>query len=543
VAQDSPHLWVQLGAALRAQQAGRAIRVSAMPAVVPHREQAVIMAPIFLPGDPDRIWAVALGRPEDAAPTVYATASPVRWASQRDLWRRWVLGDPPNEGSSLERLVDQAREGGCTPQLVVASDRVVYQLALAAQRMLPLPRQHDERQFWVSWWARWLLLQAAETERPGSHHLVPMERVLDAHWAWPYHCINLRQRLAALQAATDNPCDNPWEGLPEHEDQDLEPWSAWEDFSPPEHSKAGAELNRWVRQQHKAFVAQKRSEGRPGGALQGTLQDQQIVQEKIQRIVSDKAAQVWKRVRDAYVLYCEQPWEGTLPMRPWWCEQQRLALDWVWQRRERGQLLPPEPGHTQQVVQMQVREALLQTWTSCLRLGDPWHLQLALAQGEAVQGQLVQDSEIPEVGWVLQTPQVNCCLRVGERVQVLEHLQQLWHKKEARSGGALGEGLRNLLREAKSLEIQSQQVLQGGQLLQLHLRGHPGLQPRPEQVVTLVPQFPIWPGRWAVDKRLVGDNRGVPGIADTERRRKPWDIEAVLERLAQAQVRAQEPRQ
>jgi len=189
------------------------------------------------------------------------------------------------------------------------------------------------------------------------------------------------------------------------------------------------------------------------------------------------------------------------------------------------------------VVQMQVREALLQTWTSCLRLGDPWHLQLALAQGEAVQGQLVQVNKTPGVDWVLQTRQVNCCLRVGERVQVLEHLRQLWHKR-----GASGEGLRDQLRKAASLVIESQQVLQGGQLLELHLHGLPGLQPQPGQEVTLVPQFPIWPGRWAVDPRLVGNSQGVPGAADTERQRKPWNIEAMLERLAQAQVRAQEPR-
>jgi len=486
--ESNPQLWVQLGAALRAQREGRALRVSSAPSWAPHPDQALVLAPVFLPGDPDRIWAWAVGRP-GGQPEVYSVPTPLDREGQRRMWA-WATDQLARWAGDIYTQPQKI----CAPQLVVASTQVLEPLALAAQTMvhLPCPPEADDQTAQehsrIRWWSRWVLRQVSGVGRPGSHSVVPVQQALDAHWVWPRHCANLRQRLAALEGSSG-------EGVSA---------SPWEDAWPPEHgSQAGRQLKNLVNQEARA----RRS------GWGGPEQHRRLLQ--IQELVGEGARQIWGRVSTAYLQWARQPWEP-LPLQDKWCARDREIFTRQMERWSAGQPLGLSPGSREAMRRFLSWEALQQLWEFCLRLGDPWYLQQSLARGEVVRGRVQRCPEHGPLSWELQTPQSNCQLRVGDRVQVWEQLRAL---RQA------GEGT---MKNHPSLQILDLRVLPGGQLRLVVEGDLKGV--RDGETATLVPQLP--PGAtdgWSVDERLVTPSGGRERV-----RRSRLDPQAALAALEAA---------
>lgn len=372
--------WVQLGARLRARESGHAHRVAHI-AVWPPHDQARILIPVAMPGEPSRLWAVAWGEP-GSAPQVRAVATPMDNYEQLKLWQ-W-LTDLVWPWASTE-----ADKGQCTAQLVMASSEATGVMQSAADRLLryDVNRSHAEGEpdlraisncAQLLWWA------ISEQARIGSHLVVPMQEVLDTHWAFGGLCNNLSDQLAWIR------------GTPPQE-----PGSPWEDLWPPEQDEKGEYLlelvKRWRAKKHQP------EDG-----------------EAIKVVLEETASTIWYRVQDAWMTYRDAGL-APLPSLDHWCRLD--ANGWLATRTwlDQGGMIAIHDSQSSGIIRFNRRNSAQGKWDHELLCADPWKRLLATARGEVVEGQAV--CSIPGT-WTLITDQLNVRLRQGDLVHRLADLKR-----------------------------------------------------------------------------------------------------------------------
>ncbi len=371
---------MQLGARLRARESGRALRVARL-AAWPAHDQARILVPVAMPGEPNRLWAVAWGSP-DSEPQVRAVASPLDNLQQLVLWE-WLAG------LLWPWASQEGVQGQCSAQLVMASAEAAGVMQSAADRLLRLdvnrpPAGGDPDRRAISKCAQLLWWAISEQARPGSHLIVPMHEALDAHWVFGGMCNNLNDQLEWIN------------GTPP-----LEPGSPWVDLWPPEHGEQGRHLLELVE-------------------MWRTKKHRQEDGEAIQQVLAGTARSIWYRVRDAWRVY-NNSGLAPLPSLAYWCRIDSGGWRATRNMLDQGGVIAIHDGQQSGIRRFNRRTSMQDKWGYELVCGDPWHRLQATARGEVIEGQAV--CTIPGT-WTLITDQLNVRLRQGDLVHRLTDLKR-----------------------------------------------------------------------------------------------------------------------
>lgn len=372
--------WVQLGASLRARESGHALRTAHL-AAWPAHDQARILVPVAMPGEPNRLWAVAWGEPGQQ-PSVRAVASPLDNPEQLALWE-WLADQ------LWPWALQEAEANQCNAQLVMASAEAAGVMQSAADRLLRVDVnrqrvQGDPDLRAISKCAQLLWWTISEQARPGSHLVVPMQEALDAHWAFGGMCGNLQDQLDWIG------------GTPPRQ-----PGSPWIDLWPPEHGEQGQQLLRLVQSWR-------------------TKKHQQQDGDAIRRMLEETAVAIWQRVQDAWMVYRDSDLAPVPGLARWcridsggWCATRDML--------ESGGAIAIHDKPMSGIRRFNRRTSMQDMWEHELMCSDPWRRLLATARGEVIEGQA--SCSIPGT-WTLITDQLNVRLRQGDLVHRLGDLRR-----------------------------------------------------------------------------------------------------------------------
>jgi len=349
-------------------------------AMWPAHDQARILVPVAMPGEPNRLWAVAWGEP-GGTPQVRAVASPLDNVEQMGLWG-W-----------LSRLLwpwasQQADDGQCKAQIVMASAEAAGVMQSAADRLLRVnvTRTGDDGGpdlFSISKCAQLLWWAISEQARPGSHLIVPMQEAFNAHWVFGGICNNIQDQLDWIDGHPPIIARSPWADL-------------W----PPEHGELGTRLLRTVQRW-------------------GNKQQPEDGQ-SIRQILEETALSIWSRVQDAWMVYRNAGLEPT-PGLGRWCRLDSGGWCATRDRLDSGLAIAIHDNQISGIRRFGRRTSMKDSWEHAMMCADHWQRLLATARGEVIEGQAV--CTIPGT-WTLITEQLNVRLRTGDLVHRLNDLKR-----------------------------------------------------------------------------------------------------------------------